>query len=496
MRHCLLVLLVGAAGVLGAGMPPLLPYTHARATTPSDDLPPVQINWGLTGVVTEEMWEDLSTGKVVMYYVSGEQGAEEGGAPAYTLIDAFSVTSFPAALSLSRGLNSIPPPPFIRFTLPTRAEEEEDDPPTKAKREASPLALPPTIVHNSLNGAEEPVTLIGKPMKTIKNRPIYAFQGIMYSEAMVGDLRFKPSIPKMPYWGNDTELDLTHLGFMCPQKSMIGGVPIGNEDCLSLNVYTPFLPADDLPGGELLPVMFFVHGGAFIGGDSSLYLPTKLLDHNVMLVVIHYRLGNLGFFSLDNDDAPGNAGLWDQITALRWVQDNIEDFGGDSDRVTIFGESAGSASVNYLMLLPEAAGEGLLVTAADEGSGLFHGVIGESGSALEHWSHDPDPVTSAEVVGAFNNCPTDNHTILYECMRDMDADDLSISMAHFVAWADGFQRCGACHPELCCYKPSVEKHPLQYLKDGNFTDVPLMIGTNKHEGSYVLTSEFWGGGLA
>ncbi|MDK2413683.1 carboxylesterase family protein, partial [Aphanizomenon sp. 202] len=77
--------------------------------------------------------------------------------------------------------------------------------------------------------------------------------------------------------------------------------------------------------------------------------------------------------------------------------------GGDKNRVTIFGESAGSASVNYHLLLPESRG-------------LFHGVIGESGSALEHWSHDPDPVLSAELLGEANGCPTDDHQALYDCM--------------------------------------------------------------------------------
>lgn len=336
---------------------------------------------------------------------------------------------------------------------------------------------PPTFTHNSLNGATEPVQVFGKNMLTINNRTICAFQGIMYGEEMSGDRRFKKTIPKAPYWGDSENITLNHLGEMCPQKSMIGGVAAGREDCLSLNVYTPYVPDPDKP---LLPVMFFIHGGAFIGGDSSLYLPTKLLDKDdVILVVIHYRLGNLGFFSLDNDDAPGNAGLWDQITALRWVRDNIEGFGGDKNRVTIFGESAGAASVGYLLLLPEAAG-------------LFHGVIGESGSALEHWSHDPDPITSAEVIADYNGCPTENHTELYECMRDMDADTLSLNMAHFVGQDRkngqmGFRGAAPVTQSSNVTERLVVKHPLEYLKDGNFSDVPLIIGTNKHEGSFVLT---------
>lgn len=400
MRCLLVILVVGAAGALGAQTPPLASYIYGQ---------PVEhrLDWGLSSINTEELW------------------------------DQFTVYS------------------------------ENDD------------ATNPTIEKCNLMGASDPVTIIGKNMKTIKDRSIYAFQGLMYGEPPTGERRFKRTIKKEPYWVNDT-IDATHLGEKCPQKSMIGGVPSGDEDCLNLNVYVPILPSE-LEDGRLLPVMFFIHGGAFISGDSSLYLPTKLLDHDVILVVIHYRLGNLGFFSLDNDNAPGNAGLWDQITALEWVQENIECFGGDKDRVTIFGESAGSASVNYMMILPDA-------------EGLFHGVIGESGSALEHWAHDPDPIGSAIAIGDYNGCETEDLTELYVCMRDLDADILSMTMSHFVGEDRKNGQMGFRGAAPVTQGPAVSDsqrlllyQPIDYLTSGNFSDVPLMIGTNKHEGSFVLT---------
>nr|XP_045617860.1 juvenile hormone esterase-like [Procambarus clarkii] len=333
-------------------------------------------------------------------------------------------------------------------------------------------ADPPIVTHPNLNGANFTTNVTGKTMMTINNRTIYAFQGIKYGMAPKSTLRFKKTVPAGVYWEGDT-LAAHNIGSMCPQKAMLGKVAAGDEDCLFLNVYTPWLP-----NGTLLPVMFFIHGGAFVSGDSSLYLPTKLLDRDVILVVIHYRLGSFGFFSLDNVDAPGNAGLWDQIEAMKWVQDNIEGFGGDSSRVTIFGESAGSASVNYHLIIKESAG-------------LFAGVIGESGSALEHWSHDPDPIGSAKLVGAHAGCPTDNLQTLYDCMRDMPADTLSLNMAHFVAedrrgGGMGFKGAAPVTQGPDVPEPLITKDPYQSFIDNEVHDVPLLIGTNKHEGSFVL----------
>ncbi|XP_047474799.1 juvenile hormone esterase-like [Penaeus chinensis] len=342
------------------------------------------------------------------------------------------------------------------------------------KKHTLPKAGNPSLVHPSLNGAASPTTVAGIKMKTIKGREVNAFLGIKYGKAPEGNLRFKKTEPAGVYWTGET-LDATHLGEKCPQRSMLAHIPSGSEDCLNLNVYTPYLPGEN---ADPLPVMMFIHGGAFISGDSSLYMPTKLLDQDVILVVIHYRLGTLGFFCLNTEDAPGNAALWDQIEAMRWIRDNIEGFGGDKNRVTIFGESAGSASVNYHLLLPESRG-------------LFHRVIGESGSALEHWSHDPDPITSAELIGAANGCSPDDHAALYDCMMKLSADDLAMTMDQFVSedrqrGEMGFRGAAPVTQVAGLAGSLVTKLPEEYFADGDVADVPLMIGANKHEGSFVL----------
>lgn len=127
---------------------------------------------------------------------------------------------------------------------------------------------------------------------------------------------------------------------------------------------------------DLRPVMVWIHGGAFKWGSMSndLYGPEFLVHENIVLVKLQYRLNVFGFLSLEDDDGrvSGNAGLKDQVMALKWVQKNIANFGGDPSKVTIFGESAGGASTHLLNLSPMA-------------KGLFHRVISQSGCGLDPW---------------------------------------------------------------------------------------------------------------
>lgn len=338
----------------------------------------------------------------------------------------------------------------------------------------------PQIKISDFMGCGYEVTITGKTMKTIKDREIYAFQGLRYAQAPTGERRFKKTVPIGPYFVNATTISATHMGAKCPQMSMIGAGASGKEDCLFLNIYTPYLPEE----GKFLPVMVWIHGGAFISGDASLYMPTRLLDKDIILVVIQYRIGSLGFFSLNNDDAPGNVGLWDQIEALKWVQANIEGFGGDPEKVTVSGESAGSASVNYLLLLK------------DETKGLFRGVLAESGSALDHWSLDPDPVTSAILIAERNGCANDSLKDLYDCMMKVPADQLSTVIATFVgedrkAGQMGFRGAAPVVQDEGLKAALVTKHPKKYYEDGDVNDVPLFIGANKHEGAFVFGIMYW-----
>ena len=181
------------------------------------------------------------------------------------------------------------------------------------------------------------------------------FAGIPYAAPPVGPLRWQPPAPA-PAWQGVR--DATRIGPRCLQDP--GGDPeFGrqtDEDCLTLNVWTPPMRA----GGGQRPVMVWIHGGAFISGSAGIYDSRWLATRGDMIVVtINYRLGAMGFLAhpaLGPAGDVGNYGLADQQAALRWVRDNIAEFGGDPGKVTMAGESAGGMSVCDHLVAPESAG--------------------------------------------------------------------------------------------------------------------------------------------
>jgi len=210
---------------------------------------------------------------------------------------------------------------------------------------------------------------------------INEFLGIPYAAPPVGTRRWRPTKPYGLFPGS--LLQATQFGSECTQA---GG---GSEDCLFLNVYSP----KGTGAGSGLPVMFWIHGGSLTTGSSDPYNPVRLVKQGVIVVTINYRLGYFGFFAQSAIDAEGhlnaNYGLMDQQFALKWVHRNIAGFGGDRNRVTIFGESAGGQSVYAQLASPVAAG-------------MFSGAISESGSYLEfqnYFSYLPT-LAQAEATGA------------------------------------------------------------------------------------------------
>lgn len=208
-------------------------------------------------------------------------------------------------------------------------------------------------------------TTAGKLEGTIKNG-LYIFKGIPYAAPPSGKLRWMPPQPPQSWSGIRPA---KQYGAISPQNAMPDtGVEMGapsfddfiqSEDCLFLNVWTPGL--DD----EKRPVLFWIHGGAFIvGAGTEAFLDEGVLAKrgDVVVVSINYRLGALGFMNLNHltggkIPATGNEGLLDQIAALEWVQDNIAAFGGDPGNVTLSGFSAGAMSVGVLLSLPPARGK-------------------------------------------------------------------------------------------------------------------------------------------
>ena len=209
-------------------------------------------------------------------------------------------------------------------------------------------------------GEHETVTLPDGTTSTLA-----VFRGIPYAEPPLGPLRFAKPVPKAEF----TEIfNATQFGPACPQSNVQADHNM-SEDCLYLNIYTP---ASALPdSGELLAVMFWIHGGGFsVGEGRNLPVQNLVAFGEVVIVTINYRLGPLGFLSVEGDrEVSGNQGLYDQHLALKWVTANSRAFGGDAERITLVGGSAGGMSVTYQAMFPD-------------NDGLFRRVIAESGTAL------------------------------------------------------------------------------------------------------------------
>ena len=184
---------------------------------------------------------------------------------------------------------------------------------------------------------------------------IRSFLGIRYAVPPVGERRWRPPLPAPDWTG---VRDATRPGVPCMQVPQADLPLAPSEDCLFLNVWT-----SATPGRPLRPVMVFVHGGGFVfgAGTEPIYDGAELAAHGVVLVTLNYRLGVFGFLAhpaltREGGGTSGNYGLLDQIQALRWIRRNIAAFGGDPDRVTVFGESAGGTSVAMLLAAPSARG--------------------------------------------------------------------------------------------------------------------------------------------
>ena len=156
----------------------------------------------------------------------------------------------------------------------------------------------------------------------------------------------------MPLGRHDGLKEAKVNGHVCPQHMYYKpDIWIGAEDCLWLSVFTR-----DLVLKKKRPVLVWFHGGNFVRGSAADYEPDYLLDEEMVLVTVNYRLGLFGFMSTEDEHAPGNYGMLDQVAALQWVRKNIESFSGDPTRITIAGQQAGGASVHYHMLSPLTRG--------------------------------------------------------------------------------------------------------------------------------------------
>ncbi|KAJ8683814.1 hypothetical protein QAD02_019606 [Eretmocerus hayati] len=200
----------------------------------------------------------------------------------------------------------------------------------------------------------------GQILTTVRKSVKYSsFEGIPFAKPPIGSLRFQPPV-RIGKW--QTVLNATKTASACAQPNQVipgsNAPAVGSEDCLYVNVYTPQTSFTDTSKTNQKAVLVWIYGGGFITGSqlSSSLRPDFLLENDVVIVSANYRLGALGFLNLNLKSASGNAGLKDQSLALRWVKENIAQFGGDPDKVTIFGQSAGSVSVDLHVVSKMSAG--------------------------------------------------------------------------------------------------------------------------------------------
>lgn len=255
----------------------------------------------------------------------------------------------------------------------------------------------------TINGDSKTVTFRGK------SYTVDRYFGIPYAKPPTGDLRFKKPEPREAF---SEPFNAVNVPPSCPQVDypflkQSGGVI--SEDCLFLNIYVPQQEPDSHTGHA---VMFFIHGGGFTTGGSFLYRSEVLASvGNVIIVVINYRLGLLGFMNIGDERARGNFGLWDQRLALQWVNQNIQAFGGDKDRVTIFGESAGSMSVTFQMLYPA-------------NKGLFRSAIAESGTLTMPTLVKDDGIEIAKYFAVNMSCSTETIDEVFNCLMTANAEKI------------------------------------------------------------------------
>lgn len=283
------------------------------------------------------------------------------------------------------------------------------------------------------------------------------YKGLPYAAPPTGELRWRPPRPAASWTGVRRAVAFAPA---CMQDgvSMPGETPSAvSEDCLYLNVWTP-----DHRAGERLAVMVFIHGGGWTNGATSLplYWGDRLARRGVVVVSVAYRLGPLGFLAhpeLSRESAgqgSGDYGLMDQIAALKWVQRNIPAFGGDPERVTLFGQSAGAMSISLLMASPAA-------------QGLFHGAIGESGGIFEPLQLAPSyRLAAAEKDGEAYAASLGCHSIVD--LRRMPAEALLRGRAGSVS-----------HPVVGT--AVLPRSPYEAYMAGRQNEAALLVGSNAQE---------------
>uniref|UniRef100_A0A8C9TYI7 Neuroligin 3a n=1 Tax=Scleropages formosus TaxID=113540 RepID=A0A8C9TYI7_SCLFO len=321
--------------------------------------------------------------------------------------------------------------------------------------------------------------------------PVDQYLGVPYAASPVGEKRFMPPEPPSSWSGIK---NTTHFAPVCPQN-IHNAVPEimmpvwftfnldivatyiqdQNEDCLYLNIYVPtedgeqrgrslfsHLETHDIRDSGSKPVMVYIHGGSYMEGTGNMIDGSVLASYgNVIVITLNYRVGLLGFLSTGDQAAKGNYGLLDQIQALRWISENIGYFGGDSNRITVFGSGIGASCVS-------------LLTLSHHSEGLFHRAVIQSGSALSSWAVNYQPVKYTRLLAEKVGCNVLDTLDMVDCLRKKSARELveqDIQPARYhVAFGPVID--GDVIPD----------DPEILMEQGEFLNYDIMLGVNQGEG--------------
>ncbi|XP_071442657.1 fatty acyl-CoA hydrolase precursor, medium chain [Hetaerina americana] len=316
--------------------------------------------------------------------------------------------------------------------------------------------------------------VVGRDVYVSRSQRATLYAGLPFAQPPLGELRFAaPKTAPLPSW-TDTR-NASSFAPPCPQdvsqdivaKRFLQDVPQPSEDCLYLNIFVP----DGSVPSDGWPVVVWFHPGLFETGNTAFWDGSVLaVKQKLMIVTVAYRLNVLGFLTTLDTASTGNFGLLDQVAALQWVKSKIVIFGGSAKNITLFGHEAGGVSAALHLISPLSAG-------------LFSKAVAMSGNCLVPWAVKPresEAIRLARVSAKFG-CPNEPRLDLVDCLRKVEASELSKGVSEFGPWGPTVD--GDIANTSYVFLPA---DPLSLFVDGKFHKVPVMLGYTNMEDAFFF----------
>ena len=338
----------------------------------------------------------------------------------------------------------------------------------------------------------ERVLTTGRIVGLLNDRGAHEWRGLRLAAPPTGDQRWRP--PRLPESWSGTRPALS-FGNPCPQYEKTSDTVMGVEDCLFANVLAPPFAPDSIPGGpNRRPVMVWIHGGGNVAGHAAEKdWSTLAIEHGIVVISLQYRLGALGWFrhpallaeNASPEERSGNFVILDLLLGLRWVRDNAAAFGGDPNRITIFGASAGAGNIFSLLISPPS-------------EGLYHGAVMQSGGPSSSSTVEAENAVTAPQAGH----PSSSHEVLLTLLRTVSGLNRTQAEQHLARMSQQeiaallrgtpVEQLLAAYPISFgpVYRPPIKFRdghvlpadpPLTVLQNGNFARVPVLLGSARDE---------------